>query len=148
MEVILRQDVEKLGLKNDLVTVKPGYARNYLIPQGLAVVANGSNRKDWEELQKQSERREEKLMQELQSVVDKLKDASITVGAKAGTSEKIFGSVTTLQLADSLKKQLGVSIDRKKITLPDEVKMLGSYTATVNLHKDLDVELKFEVVAE
>ncbi len=144
----MKQDVEKLGLKNDLVTVKPGYGRNYLIPQGLAVVANAGNRKAWEELQKQNDRREEKLMQELQTVVDKLKSASITVGAKAGTSEKIFGSVTTLQLADSLKKQLGISIDRKKITLPEDVKMLGEYTATVNLHKDLEVELKFEVVAE
>lgn len=148
MDVILKQDVEKLGLKNDLVTVKPGYGRNYLIPQGLAVVANAGNRKAWEELQKQNDRREDKLMQELQTVVDKLKEANITVGAKAGTSEKIFGSVTTLQLADSLKKQLGISIDRKKITLPDEVKMLGAYVATVNLHKDLEVELKFEVVAE
>lgn len=148
MEVILLKDVEKLGLANDLVSVKPGYGRNYLIPQGLAKVANTSNRKEWEESQKQAARREEKLMQELQSVVDKLKGASITVGAKAGTSEKIFGSVTTLQVADSIKKQLGVAIDRKKIVLPEEVKMLGAYTATVNLHKDVEVELNFEVVAE
>lgn len=148
MEVILLKDVEKLGLANDLVSVKPGYGRNYLIPQGLAKVANTSNRKEWEESQKQAERREDKLMQELQSVVDKLKGASVTVGAKAGTSEKIFGSVTTLQVSDSIKKQLGIAIDRKKITLPEEVKMLGSYTASVNLHKDVEVELTFNVVAE
>lgn len=148
MEVILLKDVEKLGLVNDLVSVKPGYGRNFLIPQGLAKVANESNRKEWEESQKQAERREEKLMQELQTVVDKLKGATVTVGAKAGTSEKIFGSVTTLQVSDSIKKQLSISIDRKKITLPEEVKMLGSYTATVNLHKDVEVELNFEVVAE
>lgn len=148
MEVILLKDVEKLGLANDLVSVKPGYGRNYLIPQGLAKVANASNRKEWEESQKQAERREEKLMQELQTVIDKLKGATVTVGAKAGTSEKIFGSVTTLQVSDSIKKQLNISIDRKKIALPDEVKMLGSYTATINLHKDVEVELNFEVVAE
>ena len=148
MEVILLKDVEKLGLATDLVSVKPGYGRNYLIPQGLAKVANASNRKEWEESQKQAERREEKLMQELQTVIDKLKGATVTVGAKAGTSEKIFGSVTTLQVSDSIKKQLNISIDRKKIALPDEVKMLGSYTATINLHKDVEVELNFEVVAE
>lgn len=148
MDVILLQDVDKLGYKNDLVTVKPGYGRNYLIPQGLAMVANTANRKQWEEFKRQEERREDKLMQELQSVIDKLKGAVVKVGAKAGTSEKIFGSITTLQLSEAIKKQLGVNLDRKKISLPEEVKMLGAYTATAHLHKDLDVEFNFEVVAE
>lgn len=148
MEVILLQDVDKLGLKNDLVKVKPGYGRNYLIPQGLAMTANAGNRKLWEEYQKQAERREDKLMKELQTVVDKLKNNVVRVGAKAGTSEKLFGSITTLQVADAIKTQLGVNIDRRKIALPDEVKTLGNYTANVHLHKDVDVELNIEVFAE
>lgn len=148
MEVILLQDVEKLGLKNDLVNVKPGYGRNYLIPQGLAMTANAANRKLWEEYQKQAARRDDKLMKDLQTVVDKLKNNTVRVGAKAGTSEKLFGSITTLQVADAIKAQLGVNIDRRKITLPDEVKTLGSYTASVHLHKDVDVDLSLEVFAE
>ena len=148
MEVILLQDVDKLGLKNDLVKVKPGYGRNYLIPQGLAMVANDSNRKLWDEFQKQAARREDKLMKELQTVIDKLKNNTVRVGAKAGTSEKLFGSITTLQVADAIKSQLGVSIDRKKIDLPEDVKTLGTYTANVHLHKDVDVELSIEVFAE
>lgn len=148
MEVILLQDVEKLGYKNDLVNVKPGYGRNYLIPQGLAMVGNTANKKQWEEFKKQEARRDDKLMKELQSVVDKLQGSTVKVGAKAGTSEKLFGSVTGLQLADAIKKQLGVNIDRRKITMPEEVKTLGAYTASIHLHKDKDVELNFEVIAE
>lgn len=148
MELILLQDVEHLGLQNDLVTVKPGYGRNYLIPKGMAVVANVSNKKSLAEAAKQSARREEKLMAALQSVVDTLKNSVIKVGAKAGTSEKIFGSVTTLQIAEALKKQKNISIDRKKIHLPEEIKTLGSYHAVVELHKDVKVDLAFEVVAE
>lgn len=148
MEVILLQDVENLGDKNDLVTVKPGYARNYLIPQRLAVTANKANKKQYEEWVRQADARQEKLMKELEAVVEKLKNNTVKVGAKAGTSGKIFGSVTSLQLSDAIKKQLNAPIDRKKIELPEDVKMLGEYTATVHLHKDVDVEVKFEVVAE
>lgn len=148
MEVILTNDVDKLGFKNDLVKVKPGYGRNYLIPQGLAIVASASNKKAWEDLKKQDARREDKLMKELQSVVDKLKTANVKVGAKAGTNEKLFGTVTSLQLADAIKKQLNIPIDRKKIQMPEEVKTLGAFTAVIDLHKDLNVELNFEVFAE
>ena len=148
MELILKQDVKHLGLQNDLVKVKPGYGRNYLLPKGMATLATAGSKKTLAEAQKQSDRREEKLMQQLQSVVDTLKASVIKVGAKAGTSEKIFGSVTTLQLAEALKKQKGIAIDRKKITLPEEIKTLGAYTAVVDLHKDVKVDLAFEVVAE
>ncbi len=148
MEVILKQDVDKLGYKNDLVNVKPGYGRNYLIPQGLAVVASASNKKAWEDLKRQDARREDKLMKELQTVVDKLKNATVKVGAKAGTNEKLFGTVTSLQLADAIKKQLNIPIDRRKIQMPEEVKTLGGFTAVIDLHKDLKVDLSFEVIAE
>ena len=148
MELILKQDVKYLGLQNDLVKVKPGYGRNYLLPKGLATLATAGSKKTLGEAQKQADRREEKLMQQLQSVVDTLKASVIKVGAKAGTSEKIFGSVTTLQLAEAIKKQKNIAIDRKKITLPEEIKTLGAYTAVIDLHKDVQVDLAFEVVAE
>ncbi|MDX2000804.1 MAG: 50S ribosomal protein L9 [Chitinophagales bacterium] len=148
MEVILLKDVEHLGLENDLVKVKAGYGRNYLLPKGLAVVANESSKRTFEEQRKQAARREEKMMSALQEVVNTLKSSVVKVGAKAGTSEKIFGSVTTLQLAEALKKQKNITIDRKKITLPEDIKVLGSYTAVVELHKDVKVDLAFEVVAE
>ncbi len=148
MEVILTNDVAKLGDKNDLVKVKPGYGRNYLIPQGLAIVANDSNKRAWDDMKRQDARREDKLMKELQSVVDKLQGATVQVGAKAGTSEKLFGTVTSLQLADAIKKQLSIPIDRKKIQMPDEVKTLGTFVAVIDLHKDVKVDLNFEVIAE
>lgn len=148
MEVILTNDVVKLGDKNDLVKVKPGYGRNYLIPQGLAIVANDSNKRAWEDMKRQDARREDKLMKELQSVVSKLQAATVKVGAKAGTNEKLFGTVTSLQLADAIKKQLNIPIDRKKIQMPEEVKTLGAFVAVVDLHKDVKVDLNFEVFAE
>ena len=149
MDVVLLQDVDNLGVKNDLVNVKPGYARNYLIPRGLAVNANKANLKWREELVKQTQRKEDKMLAGIQEVVDKLKGATIKVGAKVGTSGKIFGSVTPIQIADSVKKQLGAEVDRKKVEISEEVKTLGTYTATVNLHKSIDpVEVKFEVVEE
>lgn len=148
MEVILTNDVVKLGDKNDLVKVKPGYGRNYLIPQGLAIVANDSNKRAWDDMKRQDARREDKLMKELQSVVNKLQGATVKVGAKAGTSEKLFGTVTSLQLADAIKKQLSIPIDRKKIQMPDEVKTLGTFVAVIDLHKDVKVDLNFEVIAE
>ncbi len=148
MEVILIQDVDKLGDKNDLVKVKPGYGRNFLIPQGLAMVASPSNKKAWEDLKRQDARREDKIMKELQTVVEKLKTATVKVGAKAGTNEKLFGTVTSLQLADAIKKQLSIPIDRKKIQMPEEVKTLGAFVAVIDLHKDLKVDLNFEVFAE
>ena len=148
MEVILLQDVQKLGKENELVSVRPGFARNYLIPNKLAVVADEAQKKMLGERIKHEERREQKMLQEISKVTEVLKNSRFTVGAKSGTSGKIFGSVTTIQLSQAIKKQAGVSIDRKKITLPDDVSMLGEYKANVSLHKDMNVEVTFEVVAE
>jgi large subunit ribosomal protein L9 len=148
MEVILLQDIDKLGKESELVKVRPGYARNYLIPRKLAVVADEAQKKMLSERIKQENRREEKMLKEIAKVVDLLKNTKYTIGAKTGTSGKIFGSVTTIQLAQSIKKQSGVTIDRKKITLPEDVSMLGEYKANVALHKDANVEVTFEVVAD
>ena len=148
MEVILLQDVDKLGKESEMVKVRPGYARNYLIPRKLAVVADESQKKMLSERIKQEDRREEKMLKEIAKVVDLLKNTRYTIGAKTGTSGKIFGSVTTIQLAQAIKKQSGVTIDRKKITLPEDVSMLGEYQANIALHKDANVEVAFEVVAE
>lgn len=146
MEVILLQDVAKLGKQNELVKVRPGYGRNFLIPKGLASLATESQRKQLAERIKQDARREEKLMSQLQLIVDTLKSTVFQVAAKSGTSGKIFGSVTNVQLADAIKKQKNINIDRRKITIAEEVKNLGTYTANVNLHKDVEVNISFEVV--
>ena len=148
MEVILLQDVEKLGNESELVKVKAGYARNYLLPRKMAVSANESQKKMLEERVKHSDRREEKMLKEIVKVVDVLKGATYRIGAKTGTSGKIFGSVTTIQLSHAIKKQSHISVDRKKITLPDDVTMLGEYKANIQLHKDVAVEITFEVFAE
>ena len=148
MEVILLQDVDKLGKESEMVKVRPGYARNYLIPRKLAVIADESQKKMLSERIKQEDRREEKMLKEIAKVVDLLKNTKYTIGAKTGTSGKIFGSVTTIQLAQAIKKQSGVTIDRKKITLPEDVSMLGEYKANIALHKDANVEVAFEVVAD
>ena len=149
MDVVLLQDIEKLGAQHQIVQVKPGYARNFLIPNRLAQTATKEARRLANERQKQQQRREEKLMGQLQDIVDQLKKTVVKVGAKTGTSGKIFGSVTTLQLADAIKKAFGVTVDRKKITiLEEDIKMVGTYKAMVELHKDVKVEIDFEVAAE
>ncbi|MEO5675648.1 MAG: 50S ribosomal protein L9 [Chitinophagales bacterium] len=148
MDVILLQDVDKLGKENELVKVRHGYARNFLLPRKFAVVADDSQKKMLSERVKQDERREEKLVKAIVQVQDVLKNTVYRIGAKTGTSGKIFGSVTTIQLAHAIKKQSNISIDRKKITLPDDVSMIGDYKAGVSLHKDVNVEVAFEVVAE
>ena len=148
MEVILLQDVEKLGRENELVKVRPGFARNYLIPRRMAVVADGGQKKMLEERMKQEGRREERLLNQINKVVDQLKNTKYVVGAKTGTSGRIFGSVTTIQLANAIKKQSNISVDRKKITLPEDISMLGEYKANLNLHKEVNVEVAFEVIAE
>lgn len=148
MELILLQDVEKLGKEHELVKVRPGFARNYLIPRRLAVVANESQKKMLEERMKQESRREEKMLKEINNVVEILKNTKYTIGAKTGTSGKIFGSVTTIQLSHAIKKQSNLPVDRKKITLPEDVSVLGDYKANISLHKDINVEVAFEVVAE
>ena len=128
MEVILIKDVDNLGDANELVKVRDGYGRNYLIPRGLAVIANEGNRKMMVERQKGEVARERKLLEKIQEVTAQLQANTIKVGAKVGASDKIFGSITNVQLAEAIKKQIGLVVDRKKIVLPDEVKTLGNFT--------------------
>ena len=148
MQVILIQDVNNLGGTNELITVKNGYGRNYLIPQKFAVEASPSNVKMMEERKKQQAKKEAKLLAELNSVIAVLNNGALKIGAKTGTSGKIFGSVTSVQIAAAIKDQLGIEILRKKIELPVEVKELGTYTAIINLHKEVIGKVEFEVSAE
>ncbi|MEO6904580.1 MAG: 50S ribosomal protein L9 [Bacteroidia bacterium] len=148
MEVILKQDVKNLGYKDDVINVKPGYGRNFLIPKGLATMATVSTKKMLTETVKQRAFKEEKVKAAAEKAASALKDLKVTVGAKAGETGKIFGSVTSVQLADAIKK-LGYEIDRKNITMSEEgVKTLGTYTADVRFHKDVVTTVTFEVVQE
>lgn len=148
MEVILRQDVEKLGYKDEMVDVKPGYARNYLIPRGFAVVATVSEKKMLEETIRQRAHKEAKIQDEAQAKADQLEKAKIKIGAKVGENGKIFGSVNTIQVADALK-EAGHDVDRKNITIKNEpIKEIGTYEAEVVLHKDIKQTIQFEVVGE
>src|SRR5436190_23453008 len=148
MDVILLQDVDKLGKENEMVKVRNGYARNFLLPKRLAVVAHDSQKKMLNERVKHEERREQKLLNAISQVQDVLKNTKYTIGAKTGMSGKIFGSVTTIQLSHAIKKQSNLSVDRKKITLPEDVSMIGEYKANIQLQKDVNVEVSFEVIAE
>lgn len=148
MEIILIQDVDNLGGKNELVKVRNGYARNYLIPQGLAVEANPSNKKQLEERLKVARKKEEAMLAQINNVISKLKEAPVRVGAKTGTSGKIFGSVTSLQISRAIRDQKGYDIDRKKITINDDVKELGTYKATVDFGNGQSADIDLEVVAE
>ncbi|MEL7221864.1 MAG: 50S ribosomal protein L9 [Bacteroidota bacterium] len=148
MEIILLQDVEHVGYKHELVTVKNGYGRNYLIPQGMALLANAANKARLEELKRREDATEAKRLGEYQEMADKLKGQVLKIGAKAGTSGKIFGSVTTIQVVNALKEQFDLELERRKVQLPDNVKELGTYTMVLNLHKEVQPELQFEVIAE
>ncbi len=148
MEVILKQDIPALGHVNDIVTVKDGYARNYLIPKGMAVRATESAKKVLEENSRQRAHKEEKLKNEAEELSKKLEGTKLTIGAKTSSKGKIFGSVNTIQIAEHLQK-LGFDIDRKYVSIKeDSVKEVGEYTATVRLHRDVSVEIPFEVVSE
>ncbi len=148
MEVILIKDVDNLGGVNEVVKVKNGYARNYLLPRQLAVENNNSNKKQLEERLKQVAKKEAKMLAEINSVIAKLKEAPVKLGAKTGTSGKIFGSVTALQLSRAIREQRGYDIDRRKITIPEDVKELGAYKATIEFGGGHNTEVDFEVVAE
>ena len=147
MEIILLKDIDKVGDKHEIVTVKNGYARNYLIPQGLALIANDTNRRRLGDLRRREAAKTEKMLDEFKEMAAKLEGKSIKIGAKAGTSGKIFGSVTGLQISNMLKEQFDMDIDRRKIEMPD-VKEIGTYKAVLNLHPEVNPELEFEVVAE
>jgi large subunit ribosomal protein L9 len=149
MEVILTQDVRSLGYKNDMITVKDGYARNYLIPKGLAKLATETNKKVLAEVVKQKAHKAEKILKEAETLAKALESLKIKIAAKAGTSGKIFGSVNDIQIANAIKEQHNFEIDRKDIHFDgDSIKELGEYIAKIKLHKDVTVELKFEVFGE
>ena len=148
MEVILKEDVANLGYKDDIVHVKDGYGRNFLIPQGKAVIASESARKVLAEVLKQRAHKIAKIKEEAEALAEKMKGVSLTIGAKTSSTGTIFGSVTNIQIAEELAK-LGFEIDRKIIRIKeDAVKEVGSYNATVRHHKEVSVEIPFEVVSE
>ncbi|MBK0402297.1 50S ribosomal protein L9 [Adhaeribacter sp. BT258] len=147
MELILKDDVKGLGFKNDIVTVKPGYGRNYLIPQGMAVIADKSNKKVVAENIRQAAHKAEKIKTEAQAIADKIGDMTLEIPARVGETGKIFGAVTTLQISEALKNK-GIEVDRKKISFDSEVKSAGEYTASIILHKEVKHQVKFNVVAE
>ena len=147
MEVILKDDIKGVGFKNDIVTVKPGFGRNYLIPQGLAVMADKSNKKVVAENIRQAAHKAEKIKSEAQAIADKIGDMTLEIPARVGETGKIFGAVTTLQLSEALKAK-GIDVDRKKISFDSEVKTAGEYTASIALHKEVKHQVKFNVVAE
>ncbi|MFN5911420.1 MAG: 50S ribosomal protein L9 [Bacteroidota bacterium] len=148
MEVILKKNVDKLGYANEIVTVKPGYGRNFLIPQGYAILATASAKKAHEEMMRQKSHKESKMLAEAQEVATKLETTTVTITTKAGENGKIFGAVNTVQLAEALKKA-GFDIDRKSLKIKDEpIKELGTFEAEANLHKGVRPVFKFEVVGE
>jgi large subunit ribosomal protein L9 len=148
MQVILIQDVDNLGGANELVTVKNGYARNYLIPGKFAVEANTANKKQLDERMKVQSKKEAAMLAEINKVISVLKESPLKIGAKTGTSGKIFGSVTTLQISRAIRDQKGYEIDRKRIHISDEIKELGTYKANIDFGNGNSIEIEFEVVGE
>ena len=147
MELILKQDIKHLGEKDDIVNVKPGYGRNYLIPQGYATLATLSAKKVLAENIKQATFKQEKIRKDADAIATKLEGIKLSIGAKAGESGKIFGAVNTIQIAEEKKKE-GFEVDRRRITFDVEPKYIGEYIANLNLHKEVKVKVQFEVIAE
>ena len=149
MDIILKQDVNNLGYKNDIVTVKPGYARNFLIPQGMAILATERNRKILAEEMRQQAHKEEKVRNEAQEKANVINGLALRIPAKASETGKIYGSVNNVQIANAIKEACNLDIDRKQIVLSDDaIKEIGTYKAKVRLHKDVQAEVNFEVYAE
>lgn len=148
MEVILIKDVDNLGAAHEVVKVRNGYARNYLIPQRYAIEANPSNLKQLEEKRKQLKKKEDLMLAAINEVIAKLNEGPLKIGAKTGTSGKIFGTITSLQISRAIREQKGYDIDRRKISIPEEVKELGSYKAVIDFGNGRSTELTFDVVAE
>jgi len=147
MELILKEDVKGLGYKNDLVKVKPGFGRNYLLPQGLAIIASDSNKKVVAENVKQAAHKADRIKKEAEALAEKIAGTSIEIATKVGETGKIFGKVTSLQVSDSLKVK-GIDVDRKKISFKEDIKTIGEYTAYFDLHKEVKTSIQVKVVAE
>ncbi|MCU0345971.1 MAG: 50S ribosomal protein L9 [Saprospiraceae bacterium] len=149
MDIILLKNLDKVGRKFEIVKVKDGYGRNYLIPQGLAIVANKTNRSNLESFKRQEANKLNKRLDVFKAIASKLQGKQLTLTTKVGTSGKIFGSVTNIQIANALRDQLGVEIDRRDILMPDDhIKMVGKYTAVLDLHPDVDAKIDFEVIPD
>ncbi|MCF8244125.1 MAG: 50S ribosomal protein L9 [Saprospiraceae bacterium] len=149
MDIILLKNLDKVGRKFDIVKVKDGYGRNFLIPQGLALVANKVNRNNLESFKRQESSKLNKKLDIFKAIAAKLKGQKLTITAKTGTSGKIFGSVTNIQIAQALRDQLDIDIDRRDILLPDDhIKMIGDYVATLDLHPDVDAKVEFSVIPD
>lgn len=147
MEVILREDIQGLGYKNDTVAVKPGYGRNFLIPRGMAIIASGSNRKRIDEEIRQASHKADKAMKDATDIADKIGELVIEISTKAGESGKIFGAITPIQVAEALADK-GFEIDRKKISFETKIKELGDYNAVIDLHKEVHHKVAVKVIAE
>ena len=147
MEVILTQDIQGLGYKNDVVKVKPGYGRNYLIPNGVALIANESNKRMTAENARQAAHKAAKVKQDAEAIAAKMGELTVDVKTKAGETGKIFGAVTAIQIADALKAK-GFDIDRKKVILKEQPKQLGTYKVNLDLHKEVKHEITVNVVGE
>jgi large subunit ribosomal protein L9 len=148
MELILLRDIDKVGEKHTVVTVKDGYGRNFLIPKGYAVIANDSNRGKLDEIKAKEAAELQARVDEFRAIAEQLNGKTIKIGAKAGQSNKIFGSVTNVQIAGAIQEQLNIEIERRKILMPEEIKELGTYIAKLDLHPDVEASINFEVVAE
>ncbi len=148
MQVILVKDMDNLGAAHEVVNVKPGYARNFLIPQKFAIEASSSNLKIAAEKEKVKQKKEAGLLSEIAKVSEVLKASAVTIGAKTGTSGKIFGSVTPIQIARAIREQKGYEIDRKRITIIEEVKEIGTYKANIDFGNTNVIEIDFNVVSE
>ena len=147
MNIILLENIDKVGGQYEVVKVKDGYGRNYLIPQGKAIIANDTNMRRLADYEHRQTKKMGRLLGDIQNIAKKLSENTLKIGAKAGTSGKIFGSVTNIQIANALKEQLDMDIDRKVIEIPD-VKELGSYVAVIKLHPEVDTRINFEVAQD
>jgi large subunit ribosomal protein L9 len=148
MDVILLKNMDRVGDKHEVVTVKDGYGRNFLIPKGFAIIANATNLKRLEEIRAKEKEDEDKRINEYQEMAAKLEGQSLKIGVKAGTTGKIFGSITSVQIASQLREQLDIDIERRKIVLPEEVKEIGNYIAEINFHPEVKATIDFELIKE
>jgi len=147
MEVILKENIKGLGYKNDIISVKPGYGRNYLIPQGLAILASKSNKKMITENVRQASHKAAKVKQDAETLAASIAELTLTISTKAGESGKIFGAITTLQVADALSEK-GFEVDRKQISFASDIKHIGEHAAVIDLHKEVKQEIKLDIVTE
>ena len=148
MEIILLQSINTLGDKHDVISVKPGYGRNYLIPKGFAVIANATNRAKLEKLIEEEKAKENARIDEYKELAEKINGASIKIGVKSGTSGKIFGKVTNVQVLSALKDKFGIELERKKIHLVEEPKEVGTYPVTIKFHDQVSADISIELIKE